>query len=59
MAIKEIEISEENISKLMRGERPEGMDYVEFKLKQKALRMYLKQYKKGKLIKQESNDRIK
>jgi hypothetical protein len=42
----EVTISEEDISKLMRGERPEGMDFEEFKLKRKALQYFLKKRKK-------------
>ncbi len=49
----EVTISEEHISMLMRGERPEGMDFVEFKLKRKALNHFLKKRKKGRLIKDE------
>lgn len=39
---EEVQISEEHISMLMRGERPPEMDYEEFKLKRKALQWFLK-----------------
>ena len=38
---------EEHIKLLLRGERPEGMDFEEFKLKRKAIQHYLKQRKYG------------
>ena len=40
---KQVEIREDHISQLMCGERPEGMDFNEFKLKRKAIQLFLKQ----------------
>lgn len=48
--VKEITIQEEDVAKLLRGERPEGMKYEEFKLKRKILTNWLRKYKKGRLI---------
>ena len=45
---KEVVIEEEYISQLIRGERPEGMDYEEFRIKRKALNRFLKQYRNNK-----------
>lgn len=36
------ETDEEIIKQLVRGERPEGMDYEEFRIKRKAIQKYLK-----------------
>ena len=38
-----IEIREDHISELMCGKRPEGMDYNEFRVKRKAIQLFLKQ----------------
>ena len=40
--MKEVGIREDHIAMLMRGERPEGMDSEEFKLKRKAIQYFLK-----------------
>jgi len=40
----------EEISKLIRGERPEGMDFEEFRLKRKAVTQYLRRRKKGSIF---------
>ena len=38
-----VEIREDHISQLMCGKRPEGMDYNEFRVKRKAIQLFLKQ----------------
>jgi len=38
------------IEKLMRGERPEGMDFEEFKIKRKAIQKFIKKYLRGRRI---------
>jgi len=38
------------IAQLMRGERPDGMSYQDFKIKRKAVQVYIKRKLKGSLI---------
>jgi hypothetical protein len=51
---KENEVNEDHVVMMLRGERPDGMDYEEFRIKRKALQNFLKRYMKGKLIKDET-----
>lgn len=48
--MEEEQINEQLIAQLLRGERPEGMDYKEFRLKRKAIQLYLKRKKKGTFL---------
>ena len=43
------QIKDELVAMLMRGERPEGMSYSDFKIKRKAIQQYIKQRNKGTL----------
>jgi len=47
---KEIDIREDHITFLLRGERPEGMDLDQFKLKRKAIQQFLRGIKRGRVI---------
>ena len=47
---KEVDIREDHVSQLMRGERPEGMDFEEFKIKRKATQKLIEQIKKGRVF---------
>lgn len=35
-------LDEQIVKQLMRGERPEGMDYKEFRVKRKAIQKFIK-----------------
>lgn len=44
-------LDEQIVRQLIRGERPEGMDYKEFRIKRKAIQKFLKnrRYARGKV----------
>lgn len=44
------EVPQEQINMLLRGERPEGMDYNEFRVKRKAVQLFLKRKLKGRFL---------
>lgn len=54
----EEQIKDELVAMLMRGERPEGMTYEDFKIKRKAIQKYIKQRNKGKLIHNSSETKV-
>ena len=45
-----VDIREDHVAQLMRGERPEGMDFEEFKIKRKAVQALLKRIKRGRYV---------
>lgn len=47
---EELDMSNPLVAQMLRGERPEGMSYDEFKIKRKAVEKYLKKRAKGKFI---------
>lgn len=38
---REVEVREDHVSQLMCGQRPEGMDFNEFRIKRKAIQKFL------------------
>lgn len=48
--MEEEQINEQLIAQLLRGERPEGMNYKEFRIKRKAIDIFIKKRNKGKFI---------
>jgi hypothetical protein len=48
--ITEDSIDEKVIKQLFRGERPEGMNYEDYRIKRKAIQLFLKRKQKGKFI---------
>ena len=46
----EKEINEIAVSQLMRGERPDGMSFEEFKIKRRAIKTFFKKRSKGRMF---------
>lgn len=47
---EELDMNNPLVAQMLRGERPEGMSYDEFKIKRKAVEKYLKKRAKGRFI---------
>jgi hypothetical protein len=47
---KDLEVTEDMVSALISGRRPEGMGYEEFRIKRKALAKFLKARKRGRFF---------
>ena len=47
---EELDMNNPLVAQMLRGERPEGMSYDEFKIKRKAVEKYIKKRAKGKFV---------
>jgi hypothetical protein len=47
---EEFKLKREDLDHIMRGERPEGMDFEEFKVHRRVLKRLLKQHFKGRMF---------